>query len=291
MNILRKVKTKIINFTMDSFEKIHKKRLRKKKYYSYNLYLYNLALHGMGVLNYENSEVSGEKYLLENLLKNAPEHSVVIDVGANVGNYAKKCMEINSTISLIAFEPHPKTFFQLKAVSEVNGFRAINKGCGEENDTLLIYDYAENNGSSHASLYEGVIENIHQAKKISTEVQIIKMDDFATKEKIDHIYLLKIDTEGHELSVLKGIKALIEKQCIDYIQFEFNEMNTISKTFLRDFSEILNDYKFYRLLSDGVVPVGENTGYNSYLFEIFAFQNILAVRKDLVNNNELLFKD
>ncbi len=287
MCILKKIKSKLNHFLKVSFEILHKKYLRKKKYYPFNLYLYNLSLRGMGILNYENSEISGEKFLLENLLKNAPKKSVIIDIGANIGNYAKKCMEINRNITLYAFEPHPKTFISLQKNAKEFHFTAVNQGCGETNDMLMIYDYADNNGSSHASLYEDVIEKIHQSKKIATQVQIIKLDDFTSEKKIQHIYLLKIDTEGHELSVLKGAKELLNHQSIDYIQFEFNEMNTISKTFLRNFAEILSNYKFFRLLPDGIVSIGGDKGYNSYLLEIFAFQNIIAVRNDLINDNNL----
>jgi hypothetical protein len=53
-------------------------------------------------------------------------------------------------------------------------------------------------------------------------------------------------------------------------------MNVISRAFFRDFYTLLPDYAFYRLLPDGPVPLGE---YSPILWELFASQNIVAVRR------------
>lgn len=87
--------------------------------------------------------------------------------------------------------------------------------------------------------------------------------------------MLKIDTEGHELNVLKGARLTIAKGMVDVIQIEFNEMNVISRTFFKDIIDILPGYDFYRLLPDGLLPLG---AYKILDFEIFAFQNIVALK-------------
>src|SRR6185436_3522307 len=94
---------------------------------------------------------------------------------------------------------------------------------------------------------------------------------------------LKIDTEGNELKVLKGAQSLLQKNAIRAIQFEFNEMNVVSRVFLRDFYDILAGYTFYRLLPDGLLPLGRYSARN----EIFAFQNIFAVNDAVIDKNLL----
>ena len=88
------------------------------------------------------------------------------------------------------------------------------------------------------------------------------------------IKFIKIDTEGSELKVLRGATHMLQTGRIKYIQFEFNHMNIISRSFLRDFYELLSAYDIYRVLRDGLVPVP----YQETM-EIFAYQNFLAIKK------------
>ena len=105
-----------------------------------------------------------------------------------------------------------------------------------------------------------------------------KLDAAAAELGFAKIDLLKIDTEGHELAVLQGAKQLLERGAIDVIQFEFNEMNVISRVYMRDFMQLLADFRFFRLLPTGAMPMD---AYDPRVMEIFAFQNIACVRRDL----------
>jgi FkbM family methyltransferase len=234
-------------------------------------------LRGLGVLNYESDKVSGEDFFLKKMfLKN--KNMTVIDVGANIGNYSMKIMRIEPTSNVYSFEPHPNTFSKLAEASQKSGFEAFNLGCGDEKSKIRLYDYANCNGSSHASLFKEVIEKIHKSESKEILVNIIKLDDFVIEHNIDEVDLLKIDTEGNELNVLKGLGNHIKSKKVKVIHFEFNEMNVVSRTFFKDFYEFLEEYDFYRMLPDSLVSLGE---YNSLFCEIFAFQNIVAIRKDV----------
>jgi len=121
-----------------------------------------------------------------------------------------------------------------------------------------------------------VIEEIHKSETIKTEINITTIDDFVKEYNIKEIALLKIDTEGNELSVLQGAVNSLKESIINVIQIEFNEMNIISHTFLRDFIKILPNYKFYRLLPTELLEIKD---YTPVYHEIFAFQNIIAFRQ------------
>jgi len=230
----------------------------------------------MGVLNYENDNVSGENKFLKNILRR--KNMVVIDVGANVGDYSMKIMQIEPTTDVYSLEPHPATFSKLIDSSKVFGFKAFNLGCGNETSKLRLYDYVNCDGTPHASLFKDVIEKIHKGESKEMFVDIIKLDNFVNEHGIKEIDLLKIDTEGNELNVLKGCETLIKSKKIKIIQFEFNEMNVVSRTFFKDFYELLALYDFYRMLPNSLVPLVE---YNPLFCEIFAFQNIVAIRRDI----------
>ncbi len=263
------------------FEKIYKcyrYLFARKAFYKANKFLYRLSLSGIGVLNFENDEVSGERTFL-NRLFNGRQNLVVFDVGANEGNYAKIIRDYSKEAKIYCFEPGIRTFSKLSANTKGLGINLINKGCGSRKEKAVFYDYENTNGSSHATLYKGVIEDLHKGKSSKTLVEIIKLDDFIKSEKIQRVNLLKIDVEGAELEALKGAEESIKRNKIDLIQFEFNSMNVKSKAFFLDFFNLLPNYAFYRMLPDGLVPMGK---YDSALFEIFAYQNIAAIRKDMI---------
>ena len=233
----------------------------------------------MGILNSENDKLSGEDFFLKKVSA-VLNDSVIVDVGANIGDYSNKARNFASTAIIYAFEPHPQTFEKLYLEATQNKYTALNQACSDESGMLKLYDYEDrNNGSPHASLHREVIETIHKSASKSLEVNVITIDEFRENYKIDNIRLLKIDTEGNELKVLKGAKRTISQQLIDIIHFEFNEMNIVSKVFFKDFYHILNNYSFYRLLPDGLVYLGE---YNPVYYEIFAYQNIIAINKNFL---------
>jgi len=243
-----------------------------------NKLIIRLGLGGLGVLNHKSTSISGEKWFLENYLKNE-KTGVIIDVGANVGNYSIDVLRLSPGLNVYAFEPHPVTFSKLAHnLASFNNAKTINKGLSFEKSSLNLYDYQDKDGSSHASLYEDVITELHGAGvAVAHEVELITLDDFIESKGIDVVKLLKIDTEGNELLVLQGAKKAIESGKIKAIHFEFNEMNVASRTFFRDFWKILESYRFYRLLPSGMI---ELKAYSPLGCEIFAYQNIVALRKD-----------
>ena len=261
---------------LNKFLKLYSKIFSRKRLYKFHKLLYFMSLRGLGILNYQTFKVSGEEFFLRNYIS-SDRIKVVFDVGANVGGYTKRVRRHNGLAKIYCFEPHPETYKNLvKNVKEADNIELFNFGLGKSADTLKIFDYKNRDGSSHASLYKEVISEIHKSETVEHEVDIRTIDDFIRKKNIQKIGLLKIDTEGNELNVLLGAnKALINSE-IDIIHFEFNEMNVISRTYFKDFYDLLKDYDLYRLLQNGLVPIGH---YSPVFCEIFAFQNIIAIRK------------
>lgn len=249
------------------------------RWYRVNRFLHEMSLHGLGVLNYESDRVSGEHQTLVRALKETPDaHPVVLDIGANVGNYARSVMRLCPAAQVFAFEPHPATFARTAEAARESGFTAINAACGADVGHMTLFDYeGHESGSEHASLYVDVIEGIHGGRPAGREVAVTTIDAFVAERGIDHIRLLKIDTEGHEAAVLRGARETLVAGKVDLVQFEFNEMHVASRTFFRDFLELLPGFRLHRVLPDGWVPLP----YAPVTCEIFAFQNILAVREGL----------
>lgn len=248
----------------------------RKAFYLLNKALYQMSLRGLGVLNYESHKVSGESFFLNRILDDRKKHAIVFDVGANVGNYSKEVLSMSSDLRIFAFEPHPLNYKKLLDNIDADNFFCFNVSVGDSNGEISLYDFANNDGSNSASLYKGVIEDIHNGKVIEHKVKIIKLSDFVLEHGIDFIDLLKIDTEGSEMKVLLGLKDFLSEGKVGAIHFEFNEMNVISRVFFKDYFDILSNYKLYRLLPNGMVPIKH---YSAIDCEIFAYQNIVAIKK------------
>ncbi len=239
--------------------------------------VYLAALNAMGVLNYENDVISGERSFLRNFFRTYPS-AVVFDVGANTGQYAELLRKLGPDCQIHSFEPHPCSFAQLQLKSEQLGVYAYGFALGDQLSDVEFHDYADEEGSQHASIYRGVIEDIHRRPSTMHVVRCETLDALMPRIGVARIELLKIDTEGHELAVLKGAQQLIESNVIDVIQFEFNSMNVVSRVFMKDFFELLPNYRFYRLARDGVI---EFPSYDPVFLEVFAYQNMACIRRDL----------
>jgi FkbM family methyltransferase len=255
---------------------IYRALFAKRFFLKWNKLMFLLSLRGLGILNYENDSVSGEDHFIRQLGKERGGGEVFFDVGANVGNYCGKLKQHHPSANVFAFEPHPRNFAELSSRTQALGITSIQMGCSDVSGQLTLYDYKYDDSGQHASLYKEVIEQIHSSETVAITVDVTTIDEFAQQHKIEHINLLKIDTEGNELKVLLGAKNLLSKQRIDIIHFEFNEMNVASRVYFKDFVNLLEGFTFYRMLPDSLMPLKE---YNPILWELFAFQNIVATRK------------
>lgn len=266
---------KITDTFLSAFESHYFTLFGKAKHGELNYRLFKTLIKCLGVNNWESSYVSGEKWVINSLLKQYgfKTGGVFFDVGANIGNYAKEVLASYPNTQGFLFEPHPASFNKLKSDSALNSANKFNIALGERNEKLKFYDRADLEGSEHASLYSEAISGIHQQAVVEIEVEVQTLDLFCKENQISHIDFLKIDTEGHELAVLKGAQKFLAGKSIRLIQFEFNEMNVISRTYMRDFLELLSNYQLHRLLPDGLLPLNSSVQDT----EIFAFQNIVAI--------------
>lgn len=256
---------------------IYRLLFANRLFYKVNYGMYLLSLKGLGVLNFENNRLSGERKFIELLSRKYPA-PMILDVGGNEGDYSALCKELSPGATIHTFEPHPKTYDRLAKRAAELGFHVVNTAVSNVYEEVVLYDYASAEGSSHASLYGSVLTDLHSAELNAIKVKAIPLDDYLRQNHINHVHLLKIDAEGHELKILMGIHEHLAAGKVDIIHFEFNEMNIMSKTFMKDFYDLLSNYAFYRMLPNHLLPLGE---YSAAKYEIFLYQNIVAIRRDV----------
>jgi FkbM family methyltransferase len=266
---------------MNSIEKLtywYARIFAKPQYAKLNKLLVTLGTKGLGFRNYQNLSITGELFFLKKYLTQL-KNPIIFDVGANRGKYTFVCQQLNPNSKIFCFEPHPQNFAFLKEQIKSSNIVLFNQALSEQPSKLVLYDYKNNNGSSHATLYQGVIETIYRSESTTVEVEVSTIDTVIKNYHLPRIDLLKIDVEGHELKVLNGAKEAIKQGKIEAIQFEFTHINTVSRVFMKDFVELLEEnYNFYRLLPTGLLPLGQ---YHPTTHEIFLYQNIICLKKGL----------
>lgn len=131
--------------------------------------------------------------------------SVIIDVGANIGQTAMNFAKISEQNSMIhAFEPDPVNYSKALENLKRNPFKNIryyNIGLGSANEELsLKINSPLNRGGNR----------IDRKKALgSLIIKIERLDDVLERENVQKVDLIKIDVEGFELEVLKGAKTTI----------------------------------------------------------------------------------
>lgn len=186
---------------------------------------------------------------------------VVFDVGANVGQTAGVYRKEFPRAEIYSFEPVAATFRELEKNMGANeSVHLFQMGFGSHASTVEISVLAEN---SHISSI------LHRVGPDSEFVEIQALDDFVAQHGIDKIDLLKIDTEGYELEVLKGVQHLLRKQRIGMMYIEA-ELNKTSRHFLsvEELSGALKEYG-YQIFGVYEQKPGFWTGEHSIFFAMF----------------------
>ncbi len=230
-------------------------------FYSRNLFLFCSRYLDLwyGDNNFDR-KTNGELLLLQKLM---PHAKIVVDVGANVGDYSGDILRINPSVQIHAFEPDPDSCKQLSKLALV----ANNMGLGDKEEIKTLYRAGR---STHNSFY--ALEH----NTTPYEVKVSTLDLYVKEKEINHIDFLKIDVEGYEFFVLKGAQKLLTASAIDYIQFEFSGGTIESRTFFRDFVDMFDSYGYdlYRIRAKDVQKVVYAPDK-----ERFTLTNYLAIKK------------
>ena len=161
--------------------------------------------------------------------KYVTDFDIAVDVGANVGLWAKPLTEKFKHV--IAFEPLEQVYSCLESNVQNLNVEIHKYALGNVNDNVeMIYD-SENTGGSFVS-------------KVGTGNIVIKrMDDL----DLPKFGLLKIDCERHELEVLKGAMGTILKYKPIIVCEQQADTNECAGMYLKSFGarEITNVRKDY----------------------------------------------
>ncbi len=238
--------------------------------------IYDFALRCNGIaINFRGSHglTKGEELFLESV-SNDFKDGVLIDVGAHHGHYANFLARIAPDARIYAFEPHPVTMAHLSKSVDPRRVRVINKAVGDAAGPIKLYDFANNSGSTQASLSREAVRFFDEGGVTQFDVVTTTLDEFIASERIEKVAFLKIDTEGFDLAVLRGARNVLEARRIEMIQFEFIPANIVTGATMRAFFQILEGYDIYRICLNGQLQPLKP--YNVKYCEIYVTQNLVA---------------
>lgn len=159
-----------------------------------------------------------EKGLVNMLKKNIPVNGIFIDVGANIGSISIPLSRMRPDIKIIAVEASPWIYNILKKNADSNNainITPVNYAVySESGKTLPVFAPKDLFG-------KGSLKPIYT--KDAELVETISLDDIKRKFNLPIIHYIKVDVEGYEAAVFKGMPHLAVTDKPKII-FEFSEM-------------------------------------------------------------------
>lgn len=159
-----------------------------------------------------------EMKFLERILKS---NSVFIDVGANIGVYTILAAAKIKKGKIYSFEPVATVLDDL--------YRNIRL-----NDLEDRVQVVEKVASDKTGYSEFIAEDISEYSHISSNktasslsMPSIRLDDFCRNKKIGFVDVIKIDVEGAEFKVLKGLEGYLKKGKVGILIIELNRTNQL----------------------------------------------------------------
>jgi FkbM family methyltransferase len=138
---------------------------------------------------------------------------VALDVGANDGQTARELLARFPDVRVFSFEPHPGALSELRSVAAREPrLEAVGAAVSAENGNipLVLTDFSQ---------WATVARKPRSGEETVT-VPTVRLDDFCAERMIEHVSLLKVDTEGHELAVLQGAERLLSERRISAVVVE-----------------------------------------------------------------------
>jgi FkbM family methyltransferase len=159
-----------------------------------------------------------EKNYEEFLMGAVGADSIVFDIGANIGYYTIQFgRKTTGKGRVYAFEPCSYQYellnrnIQLNSLSNINVQKKIVTDESSGNKRIY-FSGMENTGSSSLE-----VESDHYE-----DVECVTVDELCSNEGIQSIDVVKIDVEGHELGVVKGMASMLAAGEIQHLLLEIN---------------------------------------------------------------------
>ena len=213
---------------------------------------------------------------------------IMLDVGAHFGHTSIPFLSDSWTVH--AFEPDNKNIKKLNTLlKNFPNLKVVHEALSDKIQNSVSFF------SSHISSGISSLSPFHESHQESQTVKQNTLSNYCLGS-VKHIDYLKIDTEGHDLFVLKGLDW--QKYSPTVIQCEFENKKTISLNYnVNDLCDFLHDQNYHIILSkwQAINEYGEQHKWVEFIdykkgqnfLDESAWGNILAF-KSKVNSSDFL---
>jgi FkbM family methyltransferase len=217
---------------------------------------------------------NGERFALQQILKGTPGD--IFDVGANAGQWALMAAEVAPDRRIHSFELSPATYARLVSSTSGNTNIIANPfGLGEQAGEVSFHYYPESD--DRTSLFD--INDGWGKQQASGRIE--RGDAYVASSGTSHIAFLKLDVEGAEMSVLRGLHDSLTAGRITAVQFEHSHPHVATRHLLLDFIEFFRPYGFRvcHMFPNRISPIEYSPSQ-----EDFTGSNFLAVREPFLQS-------
>ena len=196
---------------------------------------------------------------------------ILFDVGFNRGDFTKEFLELFPDGTVYGFEPLPEIY-------------GLSKKIFESNPNVIIENFGLGHISENATEYylqdgfDGMSSVFYRPKyfpKFNVKIEHIILKQF---DLIAHNYptpdFIKIDTEGMDFYVLKGMENLLSTKRPPLIQIEIGECLIDAQVTFKEIIDFLYE-KRYHVISREFIPVTPENVWENY-----DCQNYLAIANE-----------
>ncbi len=203
-----------------------------------------------------------------------------VDVGSYIGVVTLMMSKVLQKKSLRwqvhSFEPYHETFLRLKKNVDLDiankNIVLNNIAVSDKSGVQTLKTYPTTPGQNHIDINSS--ENEDGVKK--EKVNVITLHQYMNEKGIKHLKICKIDTEGTDELVVKGLNEYLNTKAIDYFIFEYQD----NKSYQNIKSLLLSKgYKIYYMVRNENILVSslENYPKNSK-----SLLNLIAVSEDKI---------
>jgi FkbM family methyltransferase len=148
------------------------------------------------------------------LLEGVRQGDVVWDIGANVGYYSAKFVDlVGQDGHVVAFEPSPENLVKLRAaLAGYDNISVVDVALGATRQSLHLLQGEDDLGAT---------SRLVEADEVgSYEVEVVAGDEIVADGKAPPPNMIKIDTEGFELDILKGLTCVLRNYSLHSVCVE-----------------------------------------------------------------------
>ncbi len=194
-----------------------------------------------------------------------PTNSLCFDVGAHIGNKTQALLLAQAKV--VAIEPQEKLVKKLRK-RFIKDVTIVNKGISDKIDKKDFYISDATTLSTFSKEWTVKMKDsrfkIYHWKKNKNQIDTTTLDELITKYGIP--FFIKIDVEGHEIEVLKGLSQIIPIVSFEFAIPEFYE-NLV--TCLSILNQLNSNYQFNYINGEqNEFNLPNNLNYNEFIEHI-----------------------